>query len=46
MQTILEQIDQIDLNVLDQADLYLLAAKLQETAQRAAVAMLERVGQP
>ena len=46
MQAMFDQIDQIELDDLDAVDLYLLTAKLQETAQRAAVAMLERVGQP
>ena len=41
---ILDQLEALDLEALDAADLYVLAYRLNESAQRAAVAMLERSG--
>ena len=39
-----EKLEALDLDALDAADLYILAYRLNESAQRAAVAMLERSG--
>ena len=40
---ILDHLENLDLTALDAADLYVLAYRLHEAAQRAAVAMLEQV---
>ena len=41
---ILDQLEALDLDELDAADLYVLAFRLNESAQQAAVVMLERSG--
>ena len=41
---ILDQLEALNLDALDAADLYILAYRLNESAQRVAVAMLERSG--
>ena len=42
---ILDQLEAFDLETLDAADLYILAYRLNKSAQRAAAVMLERSGQ-
>lgn len=41
---ILEQLEALDLDALDAADLYVLAYRLNESAQRPSLAMLEPSG--